>query len=68
MTSKAFSLDKENARHVFHVFLWTTGSALITMIIALLASTDVPTEWVVVVPLVNTGLVALKEWMTEQAR
>lgn len=68
MTSPAFSFNRENAKHVFHVFLWTTGSALVTMLISLLASADVPAKWVVVVPIVNTLLVALKEWTTEHAQ
>lgn len=68
MNSKAFSFDKENAQHVFHVFLWTVGSAFATLAIALLAGVDVPDQYVFMVPLVNTALVALKEWMTEQAR
>lgn len=68
MNSPAFSFDRENAKHVFHVFLWTVGSAVVTLALAVLSGVDVPDQYVFMVPLVNTALVALKEWMTEQAR
>lgn len=66
--SPKFSFDKENLKHIFHVFLWTVASALVTMLIAALGVVDFPPEYVFVVPIVNTMLVALKEFVTEQAR
>ena len=66
MNSKQFSFNRENARHVFHVFLWTMGSAFVAMAISLLGVIEVPTEYIWVVPLINTALVALQQFIAEQ--
>lgn len=66
--SPAFSFNKDNARHVFHVFLWSFGSSVAALAIALLASVQVPVEYVFLVPIANSALVWAQQYFTEQAQ
>lgn len=66
--SEAFSFNRENAQKVLKVFIWTTASALVAMIISLVAVVEVAPQYLFIVPIVNTMLYALKEWVTEQAQ
>jgi hypothetical protein len=64
--SERFSIDKENAKNIGKVFAWSAGSALVAMLIALVGIVEVPVEYAVLIPLVNTMLYALKEWIEDQ--
>jgi hypothetical protein len=68
MTSPKYSLDKENLKHIGKVFLWTVGSAAVAALIAVLNSLQIPAEYIVLVPIVNTVLVALQQLFQEQVR
>jgi len=64
--SERFSIDKENAKNIGKVFAWSAGSAFVAMLIALVGIVEVPVEYAVLIPLVNTMLYALKEWIEDQ--
>jgi hypothetical protein len=64
--SERFSIDKENAKNIGKVFAWSAGSAFVAMLIALVGIVEVPVEYAVLIPLVNTVLYALKEWIEDQ--
>lgn len=62
--SKSFNLDKVELKNSTKVFLWSFGSALVVLLINIVANLDVPTEYLPLVPIVNTILYALKEYLT----
>ena len=64
--SERFNLDQDNLRRILKVFAWSTGSALVAMVIAIVAIVEVPVEYAVLIPLVNTMLYALMEWIEDQ--
>jgi len=64
--TKSFSFDRENAKKVYKVFLWTMASAIVALGISLLGVVEMPAEYVWVVPVVNTVLYAIKEFIEEQ--
>lgn len=66
--SPRFTFNRENFNAVVRVFMWTVASALIAMFISFVGVIEFPPEYAIVVPLVNTILYALKEWVTEQAQ
>ena len=64
--SERFSIDKENAKNIGKVFAWSAGSAFVAMLIALVGIVEVPVGGNPLIPLVNTMLYALKEWIEDQ--
>jgi hypothetical protein len=64
--TKRFEFDRENATRVVTVFAWSAGSAFVAMLIALVGVVQVPVEYAVLIPITNTILYALKEWIEEQ--
>jgi len=63
--SKPFSLGEAEAINIFKVFAWTVGSALVVLLIDLLGVVEVPAQYAFIVPMVNTALYALKEWVAD---
>lgn len=68
MNSKSFVFDRENGKRVLKVFGWTMAAALVTLAGDFIGIVDVPAQYAFVVPIVNTLLYALKEYITEQGR
>jgi hypothetical protein len=64
--TKSFSFDRENAKKVYKVFLWTMASAIVALGIHLLGVVEMPAEYVWIVPVVNTVLYAIKEFIENQ--
>lgn len=60
-----FSLGQKEVSNIFKVFAWTVGSALVAMLISLIGVIEVPVEYAFIVPMVNTALYALKEWIAD---
>ncbi len=63
--SDRFKLDREDAKKILKVALYSAASALVAGAISLLSKTEVPTTWIWLVPSVNTALVALKKLLDE---
>ena len=66
--SERFSIDKENAKNIGKVFAWSAGSAFVAMLIALVGIVEVPVEYAILIPLCNTILYALEQYINEQKR
>lgn len=64
--SKSFSFDNENMSKSLKVFLWTMASAIVALLISLTGAIEMPVEYAFVVPILNTVLYAIKEWLSEQ--
>lgn len=67
MPSKRFTLNREDAKNILKVLAWATASAVIAALISLLNIVEFPTEWVWLVPVINTILVALKKFVSDKS-
>lgn len=63
--TKSFALGSKELANIFKVFAWTVASALVALFIDWLGLIEVPAEYAFVVPLVNTMLYSLKEWIAD---
>ena len=57
---KTYEMDK-----ALTVFAWSFGSVVVTFLIALVASAEVPFEYVMYIPLINTVLYSIKQYITD---
>ena len=65
MSSRKYTLNKEDGLKILEVIGWTTASAIIAIIIEIIAQVDFG-SYVWVVPMVNTILYALKQFIDEK--
>lgn len=63
--SPKYTLTKSNILPILKVFAWSTASALVVTAIAIVEQTDFG-SWAMLVPVINTGLYALKEFITDK--
>ena len=61
MKKKFYGIDKEDLRNLIKVAVYSSVSAFLAVIIAGLNDIEVSSSLALIVPLVNTGLVALKD-------
>ena len=61
-----YTFTKENAVAVLKVIGWSTAASLVTSLIMIWQQTEVPAEYAFMVPLVNTALYALKEFVSNK--
>lgn len=66
MESKRFRLNKEEALSVAKVAGWTIAAALVALGIDLVNLIEIPVEYAFIVPIINTVLYALKEFIQGQ--
>lgn len=66
-TSPAFYLDKNDALHILKVCGWTCVSAAVAAGIALLSHLQVSSQYLFLVPLANTALVAAQRYATDHS-
>jgi hypothetical protein len=66
MTSKQFQWSKENSFHLLKVAGWTATSAIVSSMIVLIGDIDFPPQYLFIVSIVNTLLVATKEWINKK--
>jgi hypothetical protein len=66
MKSPRFSFNKEDAKNIVKVFLWSTASAGVTALIAFLGTFEVDAKYAILIPVINTGLVALKKFVEDR--
>lgn len=66
--SPAFSFNRENARRTLKVFGWTMAAAVVALLIDLVGVVEVPAQYAFIVPVVNTVLYAIKEYVTGQGQ
>lgn len=66
--SPRFSLDKTDAIKILKVLGWTVASAAVAALISLLAHLQVPSQYLFLVPIANTVLVALQKFIADSSR
>jgi uncharacterized membrane protein len=60
-----FQWSEHELKKVFRVFGWTIASAVVALLISLVGIIDVPAEYAFIVPIINTVLYALKEFLAD---
>lgn len=63
--SGRFSFGEEEGRKFLKVFFWSMGSALVALALSLLGVLELPSEYAFIVPIVNSVLILLKEWIAD---
>lgn len=66
MESKKYSLNKEDGMKILQVFLWSLSSFVVIFLIDLLPQLDLGTQFMWVLPIANTILVAAKKFIEER--
>lgn len=70
--SAKFSLNKADALHILKVFGYSVGSAAITSVLTLIPQIHVPEHYAMIfgliLPSVNTALVAIQRFLTDQTK
>lgn len=61
----SFALGSKELVNIFKVFAWTVASALLALVTDWLGLIELPTEYAFVVPIANTMLYSLKEWIAD---
>ena len=64
--SKRYTLNKEDGQEIAKVIGWTLAAALVTVLIDVVGLIDMPAQYALIVPIVNTILVALKKFIQEK--
>ena len=64
--AQAFSFRAEEAKATGKVFLWTVAAALVALLIDWMGLIEFPAQYAFVVPVVNTILYAIKEYVQER--
>lgn len=63
--SGPFRFGEEEARKSLKVFGWSMGAAFVALAISLTGALELPGEYAFVVPIINTVLYALNEWIKD---
>lgn len=61
-----YKFSKENLTSILKVFGYSAGSAVVGVAIVMLGDIEFPAQYMFLVTIVNTGLVALKEFLNEK--
>jgi uncharacterized membrane protein len=65
--SGRFQFGEEEAKKALKVFGWSMGSALVALAITLTGTLELPGEYAFIVPIVNTVLYMIKEWIADNS-
>ena len=65
--AKRFSYSEYEAKKVLKVFGWTMASAFVALLLSLVQVVDFPTEYVFLVPFINTVLYAIAELIRDNS-
>jgi hypothetical protein len=60
-----FSFSQVEATKALKVFGWTMASGLVALLLSLVEVLDIPVEYAFIVPIVNTILYAVKEFIAD---
>lgn len=63
--NKSFVFGGAEFQSTLKVFLWTVASAFVVLLIDWLGMIEVPAQYAAYVPLANTVLYAVKEWIAD---
>lgn len=64
---ESFSFGSYEFSKTFKVFMWTVASALVVMGIDAVGMIDASSEYAFLIPIANTALYALKEWVADNS-
>ena len=64
--SQRYQLDRENEIKIIKALGYSVLSALVVSLLNILPNVDFPAQWLWVVPVVNTLLVVVKQFVSEQ--
>jgi hypothetical protein len=67
MASPKYKLNKEDGLKILTVLGWTLGSALVAFVIDLVPQVELGAHYAWLVPMINTGLVALQKWIKDHS-
>jgi len=67
MASPKYKLNKEDGLKILKVLGWTLGSALVAFVIDLVPQVELGMHYAWLVPMINTGLVALQKWIKDHS-
>ena len=63
--SGRFSFGEEEARKSLKVFGWSMGAAFVALALSLVGALELPADYAFVVPIINTVLYMLNEWIKD---
>jgi len=63
-----FQIDKPAGMHILKVFGWTIASAAVALLLNLLGVVKFPPEYAFVIPIINTILVALQQFVVDRSK
>lgn len=63
--SGPFKFGEEEARKALKVFGWSMGSAFVALLLSLTGALELPADYAFIVPIINTVLYMIKEWITD---
>jgi len=66
IASSRFSFNKTDGIKILKVFGWSAASAFIVFLISLVSIISVPPDYLWIVPIVNTLLVSIKQFVDGQ--
>lgn len=65
--SGRFKFGEEEMRKSLKVFGWSMGAAFVALAISLTGALELPGEYAFIVPIINTVLYMLKEWIANNS-
>lgn len=65
--SPRFALNKEDLNAILRVLGYTVATAVVTALISLTGAVDFPPELLWLAPVINTVLVALKKYLSDNS-
>jgi len=66
--SGSFQVDKPAGLHILKVFGWTIVSAAVALLLNLLGVVKFPPEYAFIIPIINTILVALQQFIVDKSK
>ena len=67
-TSPRFYLDKAHFIHILKVLGYSCAAAVCAAIVAIVGHANIPEQYMALVPIMNTGIVALERWFTDHSQ
>lgn len=67
IVSKKLQFNKANLKRTAKVLAWSIASVAVLQLIDLVGQFDIPVQYTLLVPVVNSALYALKDFFSEQA-
>ena len=62
-----FVLSEYEGKKALKVFGWSVGSAVVALLLSLVGAIDFPADYAFVVPVINSVLYLVKEWIADNS-